>query len=92
MLGKTDNLCTLTGPTFTFVVDANRFFLSAKGVIPQHWVTQIGVVFSFGFKSAVGATMGFVLLQCLWLSVVRQSLTIQRMDSYCISSLLLRKN
>jgi hypothetical protein len=82
MSGKTENLCTLTDPAFTCAVDANRFFLSAKGVILQHWVTLIGVGFSFGFKSAVGATMGFVRLQCLWLSVVRQSLTIQGMHSY----------
>jgi hypothetical protein len=35
--------------------------------------------------------MGFVLLQCLWLSVARQPLTIQRMYFYCISTFLLRK-
>ena len=60
-------------------------------IVPQHWVTWIGVGFSFGFKSAIGATMGFVLLQCLWLSVVRQPLTIQRMCYYWIPTLLLRK-
>ena len=74
-------------------VHANTFFLSTEGVVPQHWVTRIGVAFSFGFKSAVGTTMGFVLLQCLWLSVVRQSLTMQRMHSYYwILTLLLREN
>jgi hypothetical protein len=61
------------------------------GVIHQHLVTLIGVGFSFGFTSAVGITMGFVRLQCLWLSVVRQPLTIQRMHSYWILTLLLRK-
>jgi len=60
-------------------------------VVPQHWVTQIGVGFSFGFKSAIGVTMVFVLLQCLWHSVVHQPLTIQCMHSYWISSSLLRK-
>jgi hypothetical protein len=35
--------------------------------------------------------MAFVLLQCLWLSVARQPLTIQRMHSYWISTFLLRK-
>ena len=34
--------------------------------------------------------MGFVLLQCLWLSVVRQSLTIQGTHSYWILTLLLK--
>ena len=81
MPGKTEDLCTLTDPTFTCAIEANRFFPSAKGVVSQHWVTRIGVAFSFGFKSVVGATMAFVLLQCLWLAVVRQSLTIQRMYS-----------
>ena len=72
-----------------------RFFaIRAKGVLPQHLVTLIGVGFSFGFKSAVGATMGFVRLQSLWLSVVRQPLTIQLegKHSYWISTLLLRKD
>jgi hypothetical protein len=79
MRGKTEDLCTLTDPIFTWGIEANKFFTSAMGVVPQHWVTRIGVGFSFGFKSAIGAMMGFVLLQCLWLSVVRQPLTIQRM-------------
>ena len=35
--------------------------------------------------------MAFVVLQCLWLSVVRKPLTIQRMHSYCISTLVLKK-
>ena len=71
-------LCTLTDP-FTCVVEVNRFFPSKTSVISQHWVTWIGVAFSFGFKTAVGITMGFVLLQCLWHSVVRQPLTMKRM-------------
>ena len=79
---KTKDLCTLTDPTFTCVVEANKVFSRAKSVVPQHWVTRIGVAFSFGFKSAVGVTMGFVLLQCLWLSVVHQPLTIQGIHSY----------
>ena len=90
--GKTENLYTLTDPTFTWAVEANGFFLSAKSVVPQLWVTRIGVGFSFGFKSAIGITMGFVLLQCLWFSVVRQPLTIQRMHSYWISTSLLTKS
>ena len=91
MPGKMDNLCTLTDPFFLPVlVETNGLFPSANGVVPQAWVTRIGVAFSFGFKSAVGATMGFVLLQCLWLSVVRQSLTIQGMHSYWILSTLLQ--
>jgi hypothetical protein len=91
MPGKPEGLCTLTNPTFTIAIEANRLFSSAKGVVPQNWVTRIGVGFSFGFKSAVGVTMAFVLLQCLWLSVARQPLTIQRMHSYWISIVLLRK-
>ena len=89
--GKTENLCTLAYATFTCAVHAKIFFLSdSEGVlVPQHWVTRIGVGFSFGFKAAVRATMGFVLLQCLWLSVVRQSLTMKRMHSYWILTLLL---
>ena len=35
--------------------------------------------------------MGFVLLQCLWLTVVRQSLTIQGMHPHCISTFYLRE-
>ena len=77
--GKTENLCKLSDPTFTCVVEANKFTPSVNGVLPQLWVTRIGIGFSYGFKSAIGVTMGFVLLQCLWFTVVRQSLTIQRM-------------
>jgi hypothetical protein len=90
MPGKTEDLCTFIDPTFTVAIEANRIFPSANGVVPQHWVTRIGVAFSFGFKSAVGGTMAFVLLQCLWLSVIHQPLTIQRMHSYWISTFLLR--
>jgi hypothetical protein len=91
MPGKTENLrCTFNDPPFICVVRADRFFPSAK--LPQYWVTWIGVGFSFGFKSAVGVTMGFVLLQCLWLSVIRQPLTIQRMHSYWNLTFLLRKS
>jgi hypothetical protein len=91
ILGEKENLRTLTDPTFTVAVDANKSFPSENGVvvlymhmyiISQHLVTLVGVVFSFGFKSAIGVTMGFVRLQCLWLSAVRQPLTIQRMHSY----------
>ena len=92
MPGKMEDLCALTDSTF-IVVEANKFFPSEKSVVqyvPQHWVTLIGVGLSFGFKSALGISMAFVLLQCLWLSVVRKSLTIQRMHSYCISTVLLR--
>jgi len=91
MPGKTEDLCILTNPIFICVVEANRFFSSdAISVVPQHWVTRIGVAFSFGFTSAVGVTMAFVVLQCLWLSVVRQPLTIKRMHFYWILTLLLR--
>jgi len=62
-----------------------------ESVVPQRWVTRIGVGFSFAFKSAVGVTMAFVLLQCLWHSVVHQPLTIKRMHFYWILSSLLRK-
>jgi hypothetical protein len=102
--GKTEHLRTVTDPTFTCAVKANRFLPSEKSivpqywvapqhwVVPQHWVTLIGVAFSFGFKSAIGVTMGFVRLQCLWLSVVRKPLTIKRMHFYYwIFILLLRK-
>ena len=89
MPGQTENMCTPTDRTLTYAVETNRFFPSAESVVPQHWVTRIGVGFSFGFKSAVGVTMAFVLLQCLWLSVIRQPLTIQGMHSHWISTLLL---
>ena len=79
MAGKLENLCTVNDQNFTCAVEANGFFPSSSGIVAQHWVTLIGVVFSFGFTSAVGATMGFVRLQCLWLSVVRRPLNIQRM-------------
>jgi hypothetical protein len=91
MPGKTVDLCILIDLNFTCAVEANRSFPSAKSVVPQHWVTPIGVGFSFGFKSAVGATMSFVLLQCLWFSVIRQPLTFERMHSYCISILWLNR-
>ena len=79
--------------SFIHAIEPNGFFPSKTSVIPQHWVSRIGVAFSFGFKTAVGVTMAFVLLQCLWHSVVRQPLTMKRMHSYCISisNLLLRK-
>ena len=86
-----ENLCKLTDPTLTSAVEANNLFPSVNGVVPQNLVTWIGVGFSYGFKAAVGVTMGFVLLQCLWLSVVHQPLTINGMHSYCIWASLLRK-
>jgi len=76
-------LCMLTNP-FICAIEANGLFPSKTSVIPQHWVNRIGVAFSFGFETTVGVTMGFVLLQCLWQSVVRQPLTMKRMNSYCI--------
>jgi len=82
MPSKTENLCTLTDPSFTCAIEANRFFPSAESVVPQRWATRIGVGFSFGFTLAIGVTMVFVLLQCLWLSVVRQPL--KRMHFYWI--------
>ncbi|KDR79933.1 hypothetical protein GALMADRAFT_136510 [Galerina marginata CBS 339.88] len=50
-------------------------------IIPQNWVTRIGVGLSFGFKTALGATMAFVLLQCLWVSVRSQPLTIREINT-----------
>ena len=85
------NCVQLTDPTFTRSIEANGFVPSAQVTVPQLWITRIGVGFSFGFKSAVGVTMAFVLLQCLWLSVVRQPLNVQGMYLYWISALLLRK-
>ena len=86
--GKTEDLCTLLDPNFICAVEANRFFSSENNIVPQHWVTRIGIAFSFGFKSALTVAMGFVLLQCLWFSVIHQPLTIQRMYSYLISNFL----
>jgi len=81
--GGAEALCMLTNPLIC-AVEANGFFPSETSVISQHWVNCIGVTFSFGFETAVGVTMAFVLLQCLWHSVVRQPLTMKRMNSYSI--------
>ena len=81
---KTEKLCTLTDPTVTCYIEANRFFPSAESAVPQHWATRIGVGFSFGFTFAIGVTMVFVLLHFHWLSVVRQPLPIKRMHFYWI--------
>ena len=83
MPGNMEALCMPTDP-LTCAFEVDRLFPSKMSIIPQHQVTQIGVAFSFGFKAAVGVTMGFVLLQCLWHSVVHQPLTMKRMHSYCI--------
>jgi hypothetical protein len=67
--------CILEIDVLNFI--PSNVVLSGSFTVPQDWITRIGVGFSFGFKTALEATMAFALLQCLWLSLRRRPFSIK---------------